>query len=162
MRDDMTVRLFASLVVRAGGPEVVGALLAARYGVGNTSTVSRMCSGHIGVTVDAVVAVEDDRRAYPVTEYLAARRAVAVPRKGAPCIRDMAARSVLAAGEAHAALIRAFADGGDGGARVTPAEAAQIVAQMGALRDLADGIASAARRIAGQALPRALEEGGDA
>jgi len=59
----------------------------------------------------------------------------------------MAARSILAAGEAHAALIRAFAAGGDGGVQVTAAEAAQIVDQMGALRDLADQIAASARRL---------------
>lgn len=151
MRDDMTRRLFAALVARAGGPDVVAALLAARFGVGTKGTVSRMCSGQIGVTVDAMAAVEDDLCAYPITEALADRRAAAVPRKGAPCIRDMAAKSVLAAGEAHAALIRAFAEAGDGGETITAPEAAAIVEQMGALRDLADQIARHARRMVGGA-----------
>lgn len=149
MRDDLIRRLFSAQVARAGGPDVVAALLAARYGVGTKGTVSRMCSGQIGVTVDAVLAVEDDLGAWPITEALAARQAGALAGDAAPCIRDMAARSVLAAGEAHAALIRALADGGDGGEVITPSEAAMIVDQMAALRDLADGICRAARRMAG-------------
>lgn len=150
MRDDLIRRLFSAQVARAGGPDVVAALLAARYGVGTKGTVSRMCSGQIGVTVDAVLAVEDDLGAWPITEALAARQAGALAGDAAPCIRDMAARSVLAAGEAHAALIRALADGGDGGEVITPSEAAMIVDQMAALRDLADGICRAARRMAGR------------
>jgi hypothetical protein len=147
MADPVITGLFRALVIRAGGVDVVAAVLEARWGVGQKSTVSRMCAGHIGVTLDAVVAVEDFLGARTVTDWMARRVQAGA---GLDTIATLAADSMQAAGSAHAALTRAMDHRGDGGSDLTVAEAVDVVAQMTALRDMADRIIGQARAIVPQ------------
>ena len=143
-RDGMTRAMFAALVDRVGGCDVAAAILEARHGVGCKGTISRMCSGSIGVTVDAMCALEDNLRAFPLTEMLSKRR-LGVASNGGD-IHALTAESILVAGQAHAALVQAISAGGEHGALIGEAEAGRIVAAMSALRDLADAISGHAQR----------------
>ena len=67
MSDPVIRGIFDALVKRAGGVEVVAALLEARYGVGWKGTVSKMCSGKAGINIDAIIAVEDFVGDFPLT-----------------------------------------------------------------------------------------------
>lgn len=140
MSDAITRGMFQALVSRAGGVEAVAAVLEARFGCGHKGTVSKMISGQLAVTVDAAVAVEDFVGAAPITlrmvERLADRAASTVS------LRELGAGSMIAAGAAHAALMAAMADG-----EVTAREAADVAAQMRALREVVDEIIAAAEQI---------------
>lgn len=146
MADDLTRAMFDGLVRRAGGVDAVAAVMEARFGTGHKGTVSKMCAGQIGVTVAAVEAVEDFVGAYPITQRLFRR--LASERQARGCLRELAAESAMAAGVAHAALIRAVSEAGEGGPEVTPAEAAAIAATMRELAETAGRIVVEAERIA--------------
>lgn len=140
MADPVIRGLFEAAVHRAGGMDAAAAVLEARWGMGNKSTISRMCAGHIGVTVDAVVAIEDFNKHYPITRRLADRLTAAAT--ASSTMRELGAQSAAAAGAAHAALIEALADG-----VVTVSEAAAIAAQMRSLREVIDGIVREAEAV---------------
>ena len=87
MADDVTRGIFQGLVIRAGGVEAVAAVLDARYGKGNKGHVSKMCSGANGVTIDAAAAVEDFVGAFPITNRMFERSALADRRVG--CLQSL-------------------------------------------------------------------------
>lgn len=149
MSDAVIRGIFQGLVLRIGGVDAAAAVIEAHAGVGHKGTVSRMCGGHAGVTISAVMALEGALGEYPLTEYLAAQRAdgVAVPAS----LSSIAAQSALLAGQMQSALMLALADDGDGGAGITKREAGQVEASAAAL-------ISAARRV--QAHVRGLRDGG--
>ena len=67
--------LFGALVEAAGGVDAAAAVIAARWGSSaSASHVSRMCGGSCGVTLGAVIALEDALGRWPVSAALAARR----------------------------------------------------------------------------------------
>lgn len=134
--------MFDALVRRVGGVDAAAAVLEARYGTGHKGTVSKMCSGAIGVTVDAVVALEDCLGAFPMTTMLFERIGREGIRSGD--LKDLAARSTVASGQAHAVLIRAFSHLSDGGERITDSERAEVVAEMRAAREVFDQIIASA------------------
>lgn len=136
---DLIIRgLFDALVKRAGGVDVVAAVLEARYGHGHKGTVSKMCAGQIGVTVEAVEALEDFVGFYPITARMFSRQNTEAASGGSIC--DLTAQSAVAAGMAHSVLVRALSSGGDGGGAITGAEAVDIVVQASVLRDFAGRI----------------------
>ena len=135
MADPVTRGIFDGLVRRAGGVEAVAAVLEARYGVGCKGTVSKMCSGLIGVTVDAAIAVEDFVGAFPLTNRMFER---------AGCLKELAAQSTVASGQAHSALIRAFSHLSPGGEALTAEERAEVIAHMRAARQVLTDIIDAA------------------
>ncbi|XAT57866.1 hypothetical protein GN241_11140 [Rhodobacteraceae bacterium IMCC1335] len=132
MADPVTRGIFDSLVRRSGGVEAVAAVLEARYGVGFKGTVSKMCSGQIGVTVDAAVAVEDFVGAFPLTNRMFERTGREGVRVG--CLQSLAAISTVASGQAHAALIRAFSHLSDDPEKMTAKERTDVIAEMRAAR----------------------------
>ncbi len=142
MGDPVTRGIFDGLVRRAGGVEAVAAVLEARYGVGYKGTVSKMCSGQIGVTVDAAIAVEDFVGAFPLTNRMFERTGREGVRVGD--LRELAAQSTIASGQAHSALIRAFSHLGPGGERITAEERAEVIAEMRAARQVLTDIIDAA------------------
>jgi hypothetical protein len=142
MVDQVTRGIFDGLVRRAGGVDAVAAVLEARYGVGNKGTVSKMCSGVIGVTVDAAVALEDFVGAFPITNRLFERTGREGVRSG--CLKDLAAQSTIASGQAHAALIRAFSSLSADPENLTPKERAEVIAEMRAARQVLTDIINAA------------------
>ncbi|MBC7154578.1 MAG: hypothetical protein H5U19_08205 [Rhodobacteraceae bacterium] len=142
MADPVTRGIFDGLVRRAGGVEAVAAVLEARYGTSSKGTVSKMCSGQIGVTVDAAVAVEDFVGAFPITSRMFERTGREGVRAG--CLKELAAQSTAASGQAHSVLIRAFSHLGPGGARVTAEERAEVIAEMRAARQVLTDIIDAA------------------
>lgn len=101
--------LFAALVDAAGGVDAAAAVIAWRWGASSPSHVSRMCGGSVGVTLEAVVALEDALARRPVTSMLAERCARHGP--GRIAARDrtrlgaLAAELAIEAGEAVAALV---------------------------------------------------------
>lgn len=149
MSDPVIRGMFDALVRRAGGVDVVAAVLEARWGHGAKGTVSKMCHGSIGVTVEAAMAVEDFVGAWPITGRLHERRLAEMGRRGN--IRDLAAQSSAAAGAAHAVLIRALGPASDGGDAISAAEAAAIAAQMRALNELVGQIIAEAEGLRGAA-----------
>lgn len=134
MADPVTRGIFDGLVRRSGGVEAVAAVLEARYGVGSKGTVSKMCSGQIGVTLDAAVAVEDFVGAFPLTNRMFER----IGREGvqAGCLQVLAAMSTVLSGQAHAALIRAFSHLSDDPDRLTAKERAEVIAEVRAARQV--------------------------
>lgn len=134
MADPVTRGIFDGLVRRAGGVEAVAAVLEARYGVGSKGTVSKMCSGHLGVTVDAAVAVEDFVGSFPITNRMFERTDREDVRVG--CLQALAAKSAIASGQAHAAVIRAFSHLSDEPGNLTPKERAEVIAEMRAARQI--------------------------
>lgn len=137
MADPVTRGMFAALVQRAGGVDAVAAVLEARFGTGHKGTVSKMAAGHIGVTVDAVVAVEDFIGDAPITRRMFERLAAVAQAEGR--LSDLATQAAMATGVAQAAMIGALADG-----VMTPAEAAHVAGEMRALRGVVDQIIAAA------------------
>ena len=129
--------MFAALVARAGGVDAVAAVLEARFGTGHKGTVSKMCAGHIGVTVDAVAAVEDFVGDAPVTRRMFERLGSVACARGD--LAALATQACMAAGVAQAAMIGALADG-----VMTPEEAARVAGEMRALRGVVDRIIAAA------------------
>lgn len=139
---NVTRGLFEGLVHRAGGVEAVAALLEARYGKGCKGTVSKMCSGQIGVTVDAAIAVEDFVRAYPITNRMFERTSdVEDP---AHCLRQLAADSMLASGAAHASLTRAYSATSKNPDGLSPEERVEVIANARAARQQLTDIIDAA------------------
>lgn len=149
MSDPIIRGMFDALVRRAGGVDAVAAVLEARWGQGSKGTVSKMCHGSIGVTVEAVMAVEDFVGAWPITGRMFERTLADMGRQGN--IRDLAAQSSAAAGAAHAVLIRAFGPNSDGGDALSRAEAAEIVTNMQSLRELVGQIIAEAEAVVGVA-----------
>lgn len=146
MADPVWRGIFDGLVRRAGGPDVVAAVLEARYGKGYKGTVSKMCSGQIGVTYDAGVAVEDFVGAFPLTNRQFERTGREGVREG--CLQTLAANSTVASGQAHATLIRAFSHLSDDPNRLTPEERAEVIAEMRAARQVLTDIIDAAEAAA--------------
>lgn len=134
MSDPVIRGIFDALVKRAGGVDVVASLLEARYGVGWKGTVSKMCSGKGGINIDAVIAVEDFIGDFPITNRMFERMGREARR--AKCLKELAAQSALASGQAHSALIKAFSSLSPGGESLTDAERAEIIAGMRAARQV--------------------------
>jgi alkyl hydroperoxide reductase subunit AhpF len=145
MIDPVTRGIFDALVRRAGGVEAAAAVLEARWGVGYKGTVSKMCSGLIGVTVDAAVAIEDFVGAFPITNRLFERTGREGVRQGD--LQALAAQSTVASAEAHAALIRAFSSLSRDPARLTKDERAEVIASMRAARQVVTDIIEAAEAV---------------
>lgn len=145
MSDAVTRGMFDALVRRAGGVDAVAAVMESRYGHGSKGTISKMCHGQAGITRDAIIAVEDFVGAWPITTRDYER--IARERVAAGDIRDLAAQSALAAGVAHAALIRAMTESSDGGDAITRAEAVAIIAAVQDMRALADQIMALAEKV---------------
>ncbi|PIE15157.1 MAG: hypothetical protein CSA68_07345 [Rhodobacterales bacterium] len=101
-----------------------------------------MCSGQIGVTIDAAIAVEDFVGAFPITNRMFER----TEREGVriDCLRSLAAKSTVASGRAHAALIRAFSHLSADPECLTPEERAEVIAEMRAARQVLTDIIDAA------------------
>lgn len=142
MADPVTRGIFDGLVRRAGGVEAVASVIEARYGRGCKGTVSKMCSGHLAVTVEAAVAVEDFVGAFPLTNRMFERTGREGVRAG--CLRALAAKSTVASGQAHSALIRAFSHLSEDPSRLTPAERADVIAEVRAARQVLTDIIEAA------------------
>ncbi len=131
--------IFQGLVRQVGGVEAAAAIIGARAcGAGHKGTVSKMCSGSIGVTVEAAAALEEAAGCYPVTEYLTARRGDGIAAGGS--FSDLAAQTALAAGVTHSALVRAMGPASAGGITITAAEAAGIIASASTLADAVGAI----------------------
>jgi hypothetical protein len=139
--------MFQGLVDRAGGVDAAAAVIAAKVGCGHKGTVSKMCSGDLAVSIEAAAALEEVIGAYPITEYLAARRGGGAVAGGS--IADLAGQSMVSAGAAHSALMRALGDGSAGGSAITKAEAAEIVARGMELGEVVARIVAAAGAVAG-------------
>lgn len=133
MADDVIRGQFDGLVRRAGGVDAMAAVLEARHGAGNKSTVSKMCRGQIGVTLDAVVAVEDFLGSYPITRRLVER--MGREQQPAQPLSELAATCAVAAGEAHGALVRAMSETSAGGTALTRGERTEVLARMRAARE---------------------------
>lgn len=142
MIDPVKRGIFAALVGRAGGVEVVAAVLEARWGVGNKSAVSKMCNGQIGITLDAAEALEDFVGAFPLTNR-AHERKERVDAKQVD-LQTLTAQSALATGHAHAALIRAFSHLSDDPSNLTDKERVDVIADARAARQLFTDIIDAA------------------
>lgn len=139
MADAMITGLFRSLVARAGGVDAAAAAVEARWGCGHKGTISKMITGQLAVTVEAIVALEDFTGGHPVTDWMAAR-SLSAGAAAMPALAETAAEVAVASGGAHAAIVRALAASGPGGAAVTAAERADILARWREVRTFADQI----------------------
>lgn len=128
MVDPVVRGVFDGLVRQAGGADVVASILEARYGTGWKGTVSKMCSGQIGVTIDAAVALEDFVGAFPLTNRMFERTGREGVQSG--CLKALAAQSTIASGQAHAVLIRAYSHLSENPNQLTPDERAEVIATM--------------------------------
>jgi len=134
MADPVVRGIFDGLVRRAGGVDAVAAVLEARYGVGSKGTVSKMCSGQIGVTIDAAVAVEDFLGEFPLSTRMFERTGREGVRTG--CLQSLAAESTVACGRAHSELIKAFSKMSEDPDRLTPGERVQVISELRAARQV--------------------------
>ena len=142
MCDQVTRAIFDGLVRRAGGVDAVAAILEARYGSSSKGTVSKMCSGQLAVSVDAAMAVEDALGAFPLTNRMFERTGREGVRRG--CLKELAAMSTIATGQAHASLIRAYSQVSEDPDRLTTKERAEVIADMRAARQVITDIIDAA------------------
>lgn len=120
--------MFTALVARAGGVDAAAAVLTAVRGEDvNKSTVSRMTSGVINITPEAIMALEDALQFYPMTDYMAARRTADLHQT--PCqLMDRLTSMIKETGEALAAGSAAVG-GGDKAAAILEANEAVSVMQ---------------------------------
>lgn len=142
MPDPVKRAIFDNLVRRLGGVDAAAAVLESRYGSGWKGTISKMCSGAIGVSMDAAEAIEDAVGAFPLTNRLFERTGREGVRRG--CFKDLAALSTMASGEAHSALIRAFSHMSEDPDRLTAAERAEVIAHFRHARQVLTDIINAA------------------
>jgi hypothetical protein len=147
MTPDVIRRLFAQLVEQAGGVEAAASAIEARTGTGNKGTVSKMATGRIGVTMVAVMTLEDFCGVRVISRSLAARENIGQGLGGN--IRELAAQSMICAGAAHAALMRAMSETSDGGADLTGREASEILAEMARLKVIVGDVEAAVRQSIG-------------
>jgi hypothetical protein len=90
------------------------------------------------VTLDAAVAIEDFLGEFPLTNRMFERTGREGVRAG--CLKELVAKSTIASGQAHAALISAFSHLSDDPDRLTPDERAQVIASMRAARQILSDI----------------------
>jgi hypothetical protein len=134
--------VYAGMVDAFGGVDAVAALMVARCGASSKGTISRMCSGDAGVTVEAMAVLEGALGRYPLSGLIAGR-AVAAPARIAESVHVLAAGVSVQAGGAVGAVVRALSDGSDGGAEMTPRERAQAVAEVMAAKAALDALLGA-------------------
>lgn len=144
MSNSVVTGLFRLLVQRAGGVDAVAAAMEAAGLPGHKGTVSKMCAGHLGVSVDAAMVVQSYVGVSPITAHM---QAVGRDLVAGESICDLAEQSTLAAGEAHASLVRALSHRGDGGCAVTKAEASDIIVKARALMDYSARIIAEAEAV---------------
>ena len=125
MPDATSRAIFRGLVERIGGVDAAAATIEARLGACSKGTVSKMCGGQIGVTVEAMRALEDGIGSFPLTTHLFER----IGRVGTVdhCLRTLAAQSALESGEAHAAIFRALSHLSEDPETLTPKERATCI-----------------------------------
>lgn len=143
MSDPIITGLFRALVARVGGVDAASAFLAARWGAASKGHVSKMCAGSVGVTIEAVLALEDGIGERPVTDYLHLRGTggdLPLTEGGAV---QMVTHLALAAAQAQMALARALDQAGPGGSRITADELQDIGAAAHQMRAMADQMAAA-------------------
>jgi len=129
--------LFNALVARGGGVDAAAAVLSAYHGSEfNKSSVSRMCSGSINVTPEALIAMEDHCGEFPFSEYMAARLAQHDDDK--PVLLAALSAAIKETGEGLSAAAEA-ADGGDFGRAIAETQEA-----VSALSRLLRGLEAAA------------------
>lgn len=147
MSDHMFRALFEALVHRVGGVEAAAAVLDARYGKGCKGTISKMCNGTIGVTLDAAAALEDATQTYPITNRLYERKS---EREAlADCLRSLAAETSLATGQTTAAVLNAFSPSSPDPFGLTDEEKAEVVSSARMQRNLLDRLIEAAEQAGG-------------
>lgn len=145
MADPVIRGIFDGLVRRAGGVDAVASVMEARYGTGNKGTVSKMCAGQIGVTLDAAIAVEDFVGAFPLTNRMFERTGREGVRRGD--LQELAAKSTMISGVAHSALIRAFSSLSADPDSLTESERVEVISEMRAARQILTDIIEAAEAI---------------
>ena len=138
MNDAVIKALFDALVRKAGGVDAAAAVFGARFGADQKGTVSKIVAGQLRVPLIGAVALEDAVGEYPITVAMGERLGLKAMAGGD--LAEMAAQSVETIAAAHAQMIRALAAVSDGGAEITPREAAQISAAMRRAKMLADQI----------------------
>lgn len=139
MVDHVTCKLFEGLVQRFGGVEAVAALLEARYGAASKGTVSKMCAGHLAVTIDAAVAVEDALISYPITKRQASRiNGAEQVEANQTSLPDLAALAGLETAEALAVILRGFGPNSADPSRLTKVERASALKELTEARDVFD------------------------
>jgi hypothetical protein len=146
MPDPVKRAIFDGLVRRLGGVEAAASVLEARYGGGWKGTISKICNGQLSVNMDAAEAIEDAVGAFPLTNRMFERTGREGVRRG--CLKDLAALSTVASGQAHAALIRAHSPMSDGAEDMTAEERAEVIAEMRAARQALTDIIDAAEATA--------------
>lgn len=145
VRPNVWAGMYRALVQRAGGVDVVAAVHEAHFGHGSKGTVSKMTSGQAAVTLDAVEALEGFLGEYPITTRLFERVEREASRLDLP---QLAARSAMVAGAAHAALIASLSEFSEGGARLSEAERVAVLVEVRALKEVVDQIIAAAEAAA--------------
>ncbi|PYE81306.1 hypothetical protein [Pseudoroseicyclus aestuarii] len=168
MADAIISGLFEQLVERMGGPTrqggqgVLANLLEARTGKADMrGTVSKMCSGHLEISYEAILVAENFTGSYPIST----RRGEEIVRRGRQSalssadIPELAATCAIRAGAAQAELFRALSDISDGGAALTPNEAAAVVAEMRAVQETVGQIIALAEEVAQQPQASSLRSG---
>lgn len=128
MNDAVIKALFDALVRKAGGVDAAAAVFGARFGADQKGTVSKIVSGQLRVPLLGVLALEDAVGEYPITVALGER--LGQRAMGGGDLAELAAQSVETIAAAHGQMIRALAAISDGGAEITPREAASISANM--------------------------------
>ena len=117
--------IFEGLVKDVGGVEPAAAILHARCGSSNKGTVSKMCNGHLAVSVEAMTALEDAARRFPCTDLLADRRdrVEADPKD----IMQLAANAALEHGQAQEAIISSFSEKSSDPSKMTDRERSRSI-----------------------------------
>ncbi|MAI35055.1 MAG: hypothetical protein CMM07_25735 [Rhodopirellula sp.] len=142
MCDGVYRGIFKGLVKRAGGVDVVAAIVDAEHGSCSKGTISKMCSGQAALTYQVVHSLEEFVGAFPITNRSFERTSREVKNhRGLP---DLAAESAVLTGQAHATLIKAYSALSEDPTRVTSEERAEIIASMRAARQVMTEIIDAA------------------
>lgn len=128
MSDPIIRGMFTALVRDAGGVDAAAAVL--NIGKG---TVSKMCAGHIGVTIESTLQLEDFVGRWPLTSWLAGRQRATS--KGTRDLQSKAADFMLATGAASAALVGAMCPSSPGGTRITEKERADVIVTLRLVQD---------------------------
>lgn len=124
---------FFKLVELAGGVDPAAAAIGC-----NRSTVSRMATGSLPITVASAAALQRFTRSYPFAGLMAAPdQDDRMPGKS---ISDLTAQSVLAAAGAHSALVEAVSEAGPAGAGISAAEFERISVALDGLEEVIQNI----------------------
>lgn len=135
MNSKLLAAFFDALVTEIGGVDAAAAVMQARKGAFSKGTISKMTSGQMAVSCEALIALEDAAQLFPFTQHAFDRIGHRTAATGD--LKQLAARKTAAGADAISALFQAYSVNSVDPTRLTAEEGADLMAKLRAARQIA-------------------------